>query len=339
MNDARQHLRAVPAVSPRLMAQPEIAVRFTSISGLIAPVRKPLNSFGWVGPATLRFSEDGVLITARRATLFGLRQSQRFIPPAEICDVYREANAVQVHLRGSRNPYFRLWAEDAACAAQIVALLPTSHTVEFETAVQELQTATAWHVPAMWVVVLSAAAALAVLLWVDRYRSVAVRRPVTVLLPRPAAPAATPELVATPADALRVAEELAQFNARIETLTAEFSAALDALMDGRVSQQKFAAEMDEWLRPQWDDLEARVRRTHATPGPLHGRADAELLAAINNWQLALRAYAEDLRTQRVADRAFGYIGRAQLHHSRAQQMQLDLERPSTPATVVPTDPR
>src|SRR6266853_953253 len=131
MGDARQHLRAGPAVTPHVTAQREIAVRFTSTSGLIAPVRKPLNSFRWVGPATLRFSEQGILVSARRATLLGLRQTQRFIPPAEIRDVYREANAVQVHLRGPRNPYFRLWAEDSASAAQIVALLPTRHTIEF----------------------------------------------------------------------------------------------------------------------------------------------------------------------------------------------------------------
>jgi hypothetical protein len=339
MSDARQHLRAVPAVSSRLMAQPEVAVRFTSISGLIAPARKPPNSFGWVGPATLRFSEDGVLVTARRATLLGLRQSQRFIPPAEIRDVYREANAVQVHLRGSRNPYFRLWAEDAACAAQIVALLPTSHTVEFENAVHELETATAWHVPTIWVVVLSAVACLVVFAWVDRYRSVVVRRPVTAVLPQPAVPTPTPEGEGTRADTLLATEDLTQFGARIETLTTEFSAALDALMDGRVGQQKFADELDEWLRPQWDDLEARVRQTNATPRSLRERADGELLGAINNWRLALRAYADDLRKQRVADRPFEYIRRAELHQRRAQLMQADLERPPKAAAGVPTDPR
>ena len=326
MSDARQKLRAVPAISARAMAQREIAVRFTSMAGLIGPTRKPPNSFGWVGPGTLQFSEQGILVTARRATLLGLRHAQRFIPPAEIRDVYREANAVQVHLRGARNAYFRLWAEDAACAAQIVALLPTSHTVEFENTVNELENAGAWRMPALLAVVLSAVAALVVMGWVYKYRSVAVYRPRAAAVAPPAVPGAARSPVAT-ADALRATEDLVQVGARIEALTAEFSAALDALMDGSVSQQKFAEGLDQWLRPQWDDLEARVRRANAAPGSLQARADGELMGAIHNWQLALRSYAEDLRDQRLVDRAFEYIKRAEQHQSRARQMQIDLAGP------------
>jgi hypothetical protein len=335
MNEARQHLRAVPAISPRVLAQREVAVRFTSISGLVAPLRKPANSFGWVGPATLRFSEHGVLVTARRATLLGLRQSQRFIPPAEIRDVYREANAVQVHLRGARSPYFRLWAEDAASAAQIVALLPTTHTVEFENAVQDPQGATAWRWPAVWAVVLTAAAALLVLAWVDRYRSVTVRGPAPVLAVEPAAPAATPGSEAARADAALAIADLQRFGAGIDSLTAQFATALDALMDGRVSQEKFADELEQWLSPQWDDLEAKLRRVNPVPGSQHARAAEELMAVVGNWQLALAAYAEDLRAQHFVDRPFRYISRAQQHQWRAERLQIELEQPPAPATAVP----
>jgi hypothetical protein len=316
------------------MAQREVAIRFTSISALIAPLRKPPNSFGWVGPATLRFSEHGVLVTARRATLLGLRQSQRFIPPAEIRDVYREANAVQVHLRGVRKPYFRLWAEDAASAAQIVALLPTSHTVEFENAVHDLEAATAWRWPAVWAVVLTAAAALVVLAWVARYRSVTVRAPVAA---RPVQPVAVPGSAAARADAALVIADLERFGAGIESLTAQFSTALDALMAGRVSQQKFAEGLDQWLRPQWDELEAKLRRVHPAPGSQHERADEELMDVVGNWQLALAAYAEDLRAQRLVDRPFRYIRQAQLHQWRAQGMQIELERPQASAAIVPKE--
>ncbi len=326
MSDARQHLRAVPAITPEVTAPCEIAVRFTSTSGLIAPLRKPLNSFRWVGPATLRFSEQGVLVTAKRATLLGLRQTQRFIPPPEIRDVYREANAVQVHLRGPRNPYFRLWAEDSASAAQIVALLPTRHTIEFETALHEPEIGTAWRVPAVWPLVLLAVASLGVLAWVAGYRSLAVRTPVAAQIPPPAVPVTTPESGAARADALLAEQDLTVVGARIETLTSEFATAFDALMDGRVGQQKFADELDEWLRPQWDDLEAKVRRANAAPSSLRKRADDELIGAINNWQLALQAYADDLRNQRQAVRPFEYLRRAELHQGRAQQMQRDLER-------------
>jgi hypothetical protein len=169
--NARQHLRAVPSVTQQVVSPREIAVRFTSTSGLIAPVRKPLNSFRWVGPGTLRFDERGVLVTTRRSTLLGPRHTTRFIPSAEIHDVYREANAVQVHLRGSRNPYFRLWAEDAATAAQIVASLPTRHTIEFESELSEPHIDKVRWRSLIWLFVLLAAAAIGVLVWMGGNRT------------------------------------------------------------------------------------------------------------------------------------------------------------------------
>ena len=335
MSDARQHLRAVQAVSPPVSAGREIAVRFTSTSGLIAPIRNPLNSFRWVGPATLRFSEQGVLVTANRATLLGLRQTQRFIPPAEIRDVYREANAVQVHLRGSRNPYFRLWAEDSASAAAIVALLPTRNTIEFETTVHEPQVAADWRLPAVWLVVLLSVASLGILAWVAGHRNLAVPGPNAAQLPQPqpGVPLAKPGAGATGEDALLASQDLMKFGAHIEALKTEFAMAFEALMDGRVSQGKFADELDDWLRPQWDDLEARVGRASAPPGSLRERADHELMGEINNWQLALYAYAEDLRNQRQVVKSFEYLRSAERHQQRARQMQNDLERPATSAPL------
>jgi hypothetical protein len=139
MNPAKRHLRVVPdPASP--VTRDEIAVRFTSTSGLVASLRKPLNSFRWRGPGTLRFDEQGILVTAKSLTLLGLRPTQRFIPPAEIREVYREGSEVLVQLRGSRSPYFRFWAEDPTSAAQIVARLPTRHTIEFEGTLQEVRT-------------------------------------------------------------------------------------------------------------------------------------------------------------------------------------------------------
>jgi hypothetical protein len=337
MGDARPHLRAVPAVAPQLSAEREIAVRFTSASGLIARVHKPFNSFRWVGPATLRFSEQGVLVTARRATLLGLRHTQRFIAPAEIRDVYREANVVQVHLRGSRDSYFRLWAEDSASAAQIVALLPTKRTLEFESAVHEPQIVIAWRVPALGLAVLLIIASLGVLAWVAWHRSLAVREPSAAQLPQaqpqpqPAVPIAKPKARATGDDALLADQDLWKFGARIQALTTEFAMAFEALTNGRVSQEKFADELDQWLRPQWDDLEARVRRTNAPAGSLRERADHELMGAINDWQLALYAYSDDLRNHRQVIKSFEYQRRAEEHQRRAEQMQSDLERPATSA--------
>jgi hypothetical protein len=337
---APQHLRAVPGPALQASAEREIAVRFTSTSGLVARLQKPLNSFRWVGPATLRFSSKGVLITARRATWLGLRQTQRLITPAEISDVYREANAVQVHLHRSRNAFFRLWAEDAASAAQIVELLPTKHTIEFESAIREPEIVVAWRMPAVGLLVLLAVAALGVFAWMAEHRALTVPRPRPKQLQQPQAvvPKVKTEALATREDALLADQDLTKFGARIEALSTEFKMAFEALQDGAVSQEKFSDELDQWLRPQWDDLEARVRRTNAPRGSAQERADHELMGAINNWQLALYAYADDLRNRRQVVKSFEYLRRADWHLQRAQQIQSDLERPLTSGVSPPTNP-
>jgi len=325
MSDFSRHLRAVPIPAQRASAEPEIAVRFTAASGLVARLHKPLNSFRWVGPGRMRFSAQGVLITAKRSTWLGLRPTQRFIAAAEIQDVYREANAVQVHLHGSRKIYFRLWAEDAASAAQIVELLPTKHTIEFESAIRDPEIVIAWRVPGLGagLVALFAVVCLGVLAWLaGRAPSVAVPHaressPPQVAIPavKPGAVAAsqtlaTSEALARREDILLAEQDLRVFGARIEALSNEFKMAWEALQDGAIRQEKFADELDQWLRPQWDDLESRLGRVDAARGSARERADHELMGVINNWQLALYSYADDLRNQRQVVKSFEYLTRA-----------------------------
>ena len=73
MNPAKRHLRVVPdPASP--VTRDEIAVRFTSTSGwALTSLRKPLNSFRWRGPGTLRFdgAEQGILVTAKEFNAAG----------------------------------------------------------------------------------------------------------------------------------------------------------------------------------------------------------------------------------------------------------------------------
>ncbi len=259
MSDVRKHLRAVPAVAPQASAEREIAVRFTPTPGLVARLNKPLNSFHWVGPATLRFTSQGVLVTAKRSTWLGLRQTQHLIRPAEIRDVYREANAVQVHLQGLRKAYFHLWAEDSASAAQIVELLPTAQTIEFESAIRDPDVVIAWRSPAVGLVALLVVGAIGVLTWMVQHRGLPVREPnatgspqARVLSqPKAALPTAKPQAVATGDDALLADQDLRVFGARIEALSTEFRVAWDALQYGYVSQRKFA---DESLYAYADDL-------------------------------------------------------------------------------------
>lgn len=341
----RRHLRAVPAPAQAASGEREIAVRFTSTSGLVARLHKPLNSFNWVGPATLRFTSEGVLVTAKRATWLGLRQTQHLIAPAEIRDVYREANAVQVHLQSPRGAYFRLWAENPTIAARIVELLPTRQTIEFESASREPEIVIAWRLPAVGLLLLLVVAAIGALAWMVQHRGLAARGSNATALPQsqarsqpePALRTAKPEAVASADDALLADQDLRVFGARIEALSAEFQVAWDALQYGYVSQRKFADELDEWLRPQWDTLEAQVRRTGAVQGSVRERADHELMGVINNWQLALYAYADDLRKQRQVVKSFEYLTRAEEHQRRAQKMQSNLERPPPSASPAAPD--
>jgi hypothetical protein len=135
-----------------------------------------------------------------------------------------------------------------------------------------------------------------------------------------------PEGALSAQDASLAREDLTKYGERIEALTTEFAAAFDALMDGKVSQEKFAEELQQWLLPQWDDLETKLRRANAAPGSLQEIADDHLMAAINNWQLALRTYTDDLRNQRRVVSTFEYLARAERHESRAQEILRNLER-------------
>jgi hypothetical protein len=316
------------SANPAEAASHEVAVRFTSTSEPGARRHRPLNSFRWIGPGRLRISPAGLLVTARSATLLGLRPAQRFIPAAQIHDVYREANAVQVHLRGPRHPYLRFWAEDAAEAARIVALLPTPHTIEFETALEEPRAHGSWRTPLAWLLALLLALALmAALAWLSGFLSSQRASGVTAIAPRPMpAPLAAraPPQVA-PEDALRTRVDVVKYDERMQALRLEFDMAFEALMEGKVTQAAFIDQLQQWQLPQWDLLELEIRRTRAPPGSTQESADGHLLGTVNNWQLALRSYAEDLRNGRRVVDTFEYLRRADAQRAAAEAILQKLD--------------
>jgi site-specific recombinase XerD len=53
---------------------------------------------------------------------------------------------------------------------------------------------------------------------------------------------------------------------------------------------------------------------------------AEIAAIINNWQLALKSYRDDLRVHRTVVRAFDYMRLAQAHREHAEALLERLER-------------
>ena len=339
MNHTKRHLRVVTS-TPALPEVPhEVQVRFSSIAAMRGRSRRPPNSFRWSGPGSLQLSPQGILITAKSVTLLGLRPVQRFIPAAQIRDVYREANAIQVHLRGTRHPYFRFWAEDAARAAQIVALLPTPHTIEFETALEEPTTRASWRGPLAWLLaLLLALALLATLAWLSGFPTPR-RHSFLPTLPRATRPTqvARPPPVA-PEDALRARMDLVKYDERLQALRVEFDMAFEALMEGKVTQAVFIDQLQQWQLPQWDLLELQIRRTRAPPGSVQESADERLLGTINNWQLALHSYADDLRSGRQVADTFEYLRRADVQHAAAARILQSLAEPANEKAPSPQRP-
>jgi hypothetical protein len=270
------------------------------------------------------------MVTARSATLLGLRPTQRFIPAAQIHDVYREANAVQVHLRGPRHPYFRFWAEDVDAAARIITLLPTRHTIEFETALEEPLARASWRKPLAWLLALLLALMLmAALAWLSGFLNQQPRSGIVIVRPRVTTVAAAPAPGVAPEDALRTRIDVVKYDERVQALRVEFDMAFEALMEGTVTQAAFVDQLQQWQLPQWNLLELQIRRSRAPPGSAQESADEHILAGINDWQLALHSYADDLRRgRRVAD-TFEYLRRADVQRAAAARTLESLAPPVT----------
>src|SRR5260370_269220 len=124
---------------PKLRSQraeaPQFQVVFSRPADFAGRPDSRPNSFRWSGNGTIHLMERGLLIIAKRRSAMAFHTTQeRFVPAAEICDVYREGNSVRVDLRGDlkQRDYFQFWTTDAATAGTIVRLLPTTRTIEYE---------------------------------------------------------------------------------------------------------------------------------------------------------------------------------------------------------------
>src|SRR5690349_11341380 len=110
-------------------------IRFARSAGLAALLEVPGNVFRWKGGGHLRIDPHGISIGVRRGflALLGGKRTQR-IPSEQLRAVYREGDALRVEYQSGETARVVLpfWAGDRATAAQIVRLLPTSHTVEIE---------------------------------------------------------------------------------------------------------------------------------------------------------------------------------------------------------------
>jgi hypothetical protein len=332
----RRHLRLISSPARPDAGRESFGVHFSAASDRLAWLRQPANGFGWVGDGVVRFVPEGVLIAGRRLTLWGRRESPRLIRPEEIRDVYREGNAVQINLRdaGRRRSFLRFWTEDIADAAELVARLPTTRTIELETLLRSPQSAREALRPSIWllaltVVVLVGIAALKAL-QAPRLPS-PVPTPAATPLPHLVAPAAVDELqqavdAASPAEVLQARADLEKFDARFDALTQQFATAFNALtVGGTLSQREFADGLDKWLLPQWTSLAGQLSAEPAAT--LRGRADRELGEVIASWQRALRLYADGLRAQdsTAVNASFDAMREAESHEGRAELLLRRLE--------------
>jgi hypothetical protein len=184
-----------------------------------------------------------------------------------------------------RAPYFRFWAEDSASAAQILALLPTRQTIEFESELQETQIDTVVRAPVIWIVALCVLISVAGVArrsgyWPTEQRGAAAPAPAatSVLQATPARPTTRPPAASATEDALLARQDLLKYGDRIQALRLQFAVMFNALMDGTMTQAQFADELQQWLLPQWNDLELQLRRRTAAPGSLQESGDDHLMA-------------------------------------------------------------
>ena len=306
---------------------PQFHVRFTPENGPASEL--PLNSFRWIGWATLHIGAHGVLVSARRSGWMGFkRRERRFFASAEIRSVYRESGAVRVELaETSTGPQsFQFWPADLKTAATIVALLPTANTVEIDAPVPS-ETAAPVRRTGVWI--LGAAATLVAALVVagivflrQSERTLQAAGSVTVLpLSAATVPGAVDEAtkLATTADpeAFSGEQEFERIEPQIDGLKTQFSTALTALQLGSLSQLEFSDGLRTWLIPQWRTLSNEVGES--TPAQSSARYDLheDLVNVTSTWENALDSYANGLREQ---DTQRNLAAFAQLRHAH------DLER-------------
>jgi hypothetical protein len=322
----QRRLRLIRSPPPGDERPLEFAVRFAPVRSWLAWLRRPVNSFGWVGRGTVRVEVEGLRVSGRRLTPLGLQRTPRLIRHTEIRDVYRESNAIQLNLRGgNRRAYVRLWAEDAARAARLVALLPTQRTLELETLPRPPRQRQRPQAASLWLLLLIGAALLA-FAWFGALRlehlsapPAQARRVAPALAPIGPQPAAVAH---RDAQIAQINADLDRFTPRFHELHAQFHAAWEDLLKGDLSQHQFASGLEVWLMPQWTALERQLPA--ADPATPRGRVLRDLQGVIRSWQRALSCYARGLHTQnpRDVDTALASIGTAYAYE-RAAWYELD----------------
>jgi len=264
-------------------------VRFARSQGLIALLEAPANAFLWKGPGKLSIDEAGVSIAVKRglSSLFSRRRSHR-IAAIELTEVYREGEALRLEFgTHAGRQVLPLWANGSETAAQIVKLLPTTHTIELEHTTQPQRK---FHLhKRMLILLFVLLACAAVLLALAQRPSPAAvessRSPVGTAASTPATtPVAQPIAADTvPDDVGRRQQDL--FESELKELRNEYFSML-----GREDAQAL-----ERLDPRWWSVRFRIEPSEPMTGPAFTGYREGQLAVVGSWNTAVSLYAAGLR--------------------------------------------
>ena len=353
---ARGLSRRTAAAAVVSVDEPEFSVEFraerrSSVS----------NSFFWSGPGVLRIGPYGVAVSARRrGLLWLLRKQRRFIPSSEIHNVYRERDAIRVELSrdGLQPRFFQFWTGDLKAAATIVALLPTSSTVEFEEAGEPeerfcppAQGNSRWAYPLMAAIALTTLLVLALLMTLGFVQN-PWKTPRSTLAAA-AVPGKSTAAIISVADAPRGLSESEQlyarmqfdrFDSRLQGLSTQFGLAFTSLQVGKLTANDFASGLERWQIPQWQtlqtEIEADAQRADLPPQNLARQAMLlALVASASHWRSSLAIYSSGLRAHdsRIVISAFAEMKRAEQAEQLARGRLADLTVPGF--TPTQSDPR
>jgi hypothetical protein len=306
----------LPRLGPEGAEAPEFHVLFSRPADFAGRPDSQPNSFRWSGNGTLHVMERGLLIIARRRSAMAFHKTeQRFVPAAQICDVYREGNSVRVDLRRDlqHRDYFQFWTADASTAGTIVRLLPTTRTIEYEgpsaiyvppptTPSQYRRRASARTYGLIALVAVFMGTAL--LITADRLshqpRLDSSEQKLTAPATAPGKTSAQSTVAPQRATAAQIGAaraELKRFDDRMDGLRAQYRMAFQALQSGSLSQADFIEGIDRWLLPQWRTLYGELVSITPEDGSLASLVRQYLLHAVRAWDRGLDDYVRGLTDQ------------------------------------------
>lgn len=286
-------------------------IRFASTAGLAAWLEAPVNRFRWKGAGRLSITSDGITIAGRRgfSSLFRLAPSRR-IPASDLKDVYREGAALRLEFATaeSAREVVPLWVKDRETAANIVQLLPTTRTVEFEESraraapraridrrvVVALVAGIAIGVVATWVLMRDERAPAEMAAASERG---SVAAAVEVDDAAPAIPIALAEPRPAPLDSAAfktAARAVTAFNAEADVLIKAYQLNRMDLESEAVTREQFADSLPA-LERRWWKLTLQIMDANELAVPQFAEARASTLAMGFYWRKFLTMYSEGMR--------------------------------------------